>query len=91
MDVKIEASWKAALKNEFKQPYFQEIALFLKQEKTAGKTIYPPGVQIFNAFNLTHFDNVKVVITASFSLLLKRPQQVADENNLEQLGQTLRL
>lgn len=62
MDVKIEASWKVALKKEFEQPYFQEIALFLKKEKTAGKTIYPPGPFIFNAFNTTPFDEVKVVI-----------------------------
>lgn len=62
MDVKIEPSWKEALKNEFTKPYFQQIALHLKTEKTQGKTIYPPGSLIFNAFNKTPFDNVKVVI-----------------------------
>jgi len=62
MDVKIEPSWKEALKNEFSKPYFQQIALHLKTEKTQGKTIYPPGSLIFNAFNKTPFDNVKVVI-----------------------------
>jgi uracil-DNA glycosylase len=60
--VKIEESWKAVLKDEFEQPYFQAIATFLKNEKAAGKTIYPPGSLIFNAFEKTHFDNVKVVI-----------------------------
>lgn len=62
MDVKIDDSWKEVLKNEFTKTYFLEIATFLRTEKMTGKTIYPPGGQIFNAFNLTHFDNVKVVI-----------------------------
>lgn len=58
----IEASWKAALADEFRAPYFAAIKTFLVQEKQAGKTIYPPGPQIFNAFNQTPFDAVKVVI-----------------------------
>jgi uracil-DNA glycosylase len=62
MDVKIEASWKDALQNEFKKPYFANIVNFLKIERQAGKVIYPPGAFIFNAFNTTPFDNVKVVI-----------------------------
>src|SRR5476649_2532346 len=62
MDVKIEASWKEVLKNEFTQPYFQQIPLHLKTEKSQGKIIYPPGSLIFNAFNTTPFDKVKVVI-----------------------------
>jgi uracil-DNA glycosylase len=61
-DVKIDPSWKAALNNEFRQPYFQSLATFLKKEKTAGKIIYPPGSMIFNAFNTTPFDQVKVVV-----------------------------
>jgi uracil-DNA glycosylase len=62
MDVKIEASWKQALKNEFSKPYFQQIVTFLKTERAAGKTIYPPGNLIFNAFEQTPFDKVRVVI-----------------------------
>lgn len=62
MDVKIEASWKEVLKDEFKKPYFQQIVTFLKTEKAAGKTIYPPGPLIFNAFNQTPFNKVKVVL-----------------------------
>ncbi|UAY51098.1 uracil-DNA glycosylase [Ferruginibacter albus] len=62
MDVQIEASWKKVLKDEFTKPYFLEIVTFLKTEKAAGKTIYPPGPLIFNAFNQTTFDKVKVVI-----------------------------
>lgn len=61
-DVKIEPSWKAVLEGEFDQPYFQALAAFLRKEKEAGKTIYPPGPLIFNAFNSTPFDKVKVVI-----------------------------
>ena len=62
MDVKIEPGWKAVLKDEFTKPYFEQITLFLKTEKAAGKTIYPPGPLIFNAFDKTAFDHVKVVI-----------------------------
>lgn len=62
MDVKMEESWKAVLKNEFTKPYFQQIVTFLKTEKMAGRTIYPPGSMIFNAFNHTPFSKVKVVI-----------------------------
>jgi uracil-DNA glycosylase len=61
-NVKIESSWKEALKDEFTQPYFQSIATFLRNEKGAGKIIYPPGPLIFNAFNTTAFEKVKVVI-----------------------------
>ena len=62
MNVKIEATWGAVLKNEFSKPYFQQIVTFLKTEKAAGKTIYPPGPLIFNAFNQTPFGKLKVVI-----------------------------
>ena len=62
MDVKIETSWKEVLKDEFKKPYFKQIADHLKTEKAQGKTIYPPGPQIFHAFEATPFDELKVVI-----------------------------
>ena len=62
MDVKIEASWKEVLTDEFKKPYFKQIAEHLKTEKEQGKIIYPPGPQIFHAFEATPFDEVKVVI-----------------------------
>ena len=62
MDVKIEPSWKEVLRQEFSKPYFLQIVSFLKTEKTAGKIIYPPGSLIFNAFNTTPFDKVKVVL-----------------------------
>lgn len=61
-NVKIEATWKEALNAEFGQAYFQQIVSFLKAAKTEGRTIYPAGSLIFNAFQWTPFDRVKVVI-----------------------------
>lgn len=61
-DVKIEEGWKKALSEEFQQAYFAQIKAYLVQEKKAGKKIYPPGSQLFNAFDTTPFDQVKVVI-----------------------------
>ena len=62
MNVKIESSWKEVLNEEFKKPYFKQIVEHLKTERAQGKTIYPPGPLIFNAFDKTPFDLVKVVI-----------------------------
>jgi uracil-DNA glycosylase len=61
-EVKIEESWKMALKEEFEKPYFSALISFIKDEKEAGKIIYPPGPQIFNAFDFTPINDVKVVI-----------------------------
>jgi uracil-DNA glycosylase len=62
MDVKIEPGWKQALKAEFGKPYFDQIVNHIKTEKSQGKTIFPKGSQIFNAFEKTPIDKVKVVI-----------------------------
>ena len=61
MDVKIEASWKHYLHDEFEKPYCAELTAKVRSEYTAG-ACYPPGRFIFNAFNLCPFDKVKVVI-----------------------------
>lgn len=61
-DVKIEPSWKAALTEEFEKPYFRNLISFIKQEKAEGKAVYPPGSLIFNAYDTTPIDDVKVVI-----------------------------
>ncbi|MFN8295914.1 MAG: uracil-DNA glycosylase [Chitinophagales bacterium] len=61
-NVQIEESWKHVLNDEFEKPYFSELRRFLQAEKALGKTIYPPGSLIFNAFNSTPFDKVRVVI-----------------------------
>lgn len=57
----IDPSWKEALKEEFNQPYFQNLKNFLVEEKKQF-IVLPPGDKIFNAFNTTPFDEVKVVI-----------------------------
>ena len=62
MEVRIEESWKSALADEFGKPYFASLVRFLHEEKAAGKKIFPPGSQIFRAFDLTPVDKVKVVI-----------------------------
>ena len=62
MEVRIEQSWKNALADEFGKPYFESLVRFLRSEKAAGQTIYPPGSQIFRAFDLTPLDELKVVI-----------------------------
>lgn len=61
MQVKIESSWYERVKNEFEKPYFTQLADFVRTEYATG-TIYPPGNLIFNAFDSTPFDEVKVVI-----------------------------
>ena len=62
MDVRIEQSWKDALAAEFGKPYFESLVRFLHKEKSDGRRIFPPGSQIFRAFDLTPADQVKVVI-----------------------------
>ena len=62
MTVKIEPSWRDALQSEFDQPYFAALVQQLHAEKAAGRTIFPPGGQIFRAFDLCPLDATKVVI-----------------------------
>ena len=62
MDVKIEQSWKSVLHDEFEKDYFKKLTDFVRGEYLSGKTIYPEPKNIFNAFNLCAFDDVKVVI-----------------------------
>ena len=61
-EVQIEEGWKEALNEEFQKPYFPQIKQFIMAEKARGKTVYPPGALIFNAFSLTPFEELKVVI-----------------------------
>lgn len=58
----LHPSWQSVLGNELEQPYMHDLRAFLQREKAAGKTIFPPGALIFNAFNHTPFDRVRVVI-----------------------------
>jgi uracil-DNA glycosylase len=61
MDVKIEASWKEQLRDEFEKPYFKQLTEFVRSEYHS-QAIYPPAKLIFNAFEQCPFDQVKVVI-----------------------------
>jgi len=60
-EVKIDPSWLEVLNDEFEKPYFEDLIQFVKKEYTSGK-IYPEGKNIFRAFELCHFEDVKVVI-----------------------------
>jgi uracil-DNA glycosylase len=61
MDVNIHPSWKAALSGEFEKPYFEPLIQFVKEEYK-NNICYPPGKQIFSAFDHCPFDKVEVVI-----------------------------
>ena len=62
VDINIEKSWKNRLKGQFTAPHMIALSKFLKQQELAGKKTYPPSRKIFNAFNLTKFSSVKVII-----------------------------
>lgn len=62
MTVALEDSWLKILKDEFDKSYMHKLKSFLVQEKQNGATVYPKGADIFNAFNHTPFEQVKVVI-----------------------------
>ena len=62
MAIELEPSWLAVLGDEFEKDYMLKLKQFLKEEKESGQIIYPKGSDIFNAFNTTPFDKVKVVI-----------------------------
>ena len=59
--IKIEESWKTMLQEQFNMPYFEELKKFIRQEATIHK-VFPPGPQIFSAFDYTPFEQVRVVI-----------------------------
>ncbi|MRT15853.1 uracil-DNA glycosylase [Vitellibacter sp. q18] len=61
MEVTMEPGWKAILKDEFEKPYFKNLVEFVKNEYASAKC-FPPGKQIFSAFDHAPFDEVKVVI-----------------------------
>ena len=61
-NIKIEESWKIELIDEFNSLYMSELRFFLKKQLQMNKKIFPPMHKVFNAFNLTPLDKVKVVI-----------------------------
>jgi uracil-DNA glycosylase len=58
----LDTSWQAMIGTELNKPYMQSLRDFLKQEQAAGKTVYPPSSLIFNAFNQTPFEKVRIII-----------------------------
>ena len=56
MNVQIEESWKEALQSEFDKPYFASLVQYLHKEKAEGRQVFPPGKDIFKAFELTPVD-----------------------------------
>lgn len=61
MDIRIAPSWKSRLANEFEKPYFTNLVNFVRQEYST-QTVYPPGKEIFRAFDCCDFGDTKVVI-----------------------------
>ncbi|MEP5763038.1 MAG: uracil-DNA glycosylase [Halieaceae bacterium] len=61
-DIQLEPSWLAALADQFSQPYMQSLKQFLQEQKSAGKLVYPPGQEIFAAFDHTPLEQLRVVI-----------------------------
>ena len=61
-DIRLEPTWKARIGEWFAREDMQQLSAYLRQRRAAGATIYPPGKQIFAAFDATPFDAVKVVV-----------------------------
>lgn len=61
-EIKLDSSWRERLQGDFDSSYMAALREFLREQKARGKTIYPPGAEIFSALNATPFDRVKVVI-----------------------------
>lgn len=93
MTVKIEPSWQVQLKEEFEKPYFKDLVNFVKTEYQSN-TCYPPGSQIFSAFNHTPFSQVKVVIIGqdpyhgpgqAHGLCFSVPEEIAQPPSLQNI------
>lgn len=61
MNVRIEDSWKQRLQGEFDKPYFEQLTQYVRNEYATG-VVYPPGAQMFAAFDACPFEQVRVVI-----------------------------
>jgi len=61
MNLSIQHNWKVRLINEFDKPYFKELMEFVREEYRTSQC-FPPSLQIFSAFDLCAFDDIKVVI-----------------------------
>ena len=56
------SSWQPFLNSQTSQPYYKDLQVYLRMRKKEGAIIYPPEEEIFNAFELTPVDEIKVVI-----------------------------
>ena len=72
-EVRLRPEWLSLVGREFEQPYMAQLSAFLRAEKAAGKTIYPPGGQFFAALDATPPEAVKVVV---WGRTLPRPGQL---------------
>jgi uracil-DNA glycosylase len=61
MDTRLPADWRAALAGEFRKPYFRELQAFVDAERLRH-TVYPPEEDVFNAFRLTPYERVSVLL-----------------------------
>ena len=61
-EITFDPSWDLCLRPEFKKPYLLRLQQFLAEQRANGKTLFPPAHQVFKAFELTPFEQVKVVI-----------------------------
>lgn len=98
----LDSTWAQALKNEWEKPYLDTLARFIAQERSSGVEVYPPKMEVFNAFNHTPFDQVKVVIMGqdpyhgpnqahglSFSVCKQIPQPPSLKNIFKELHDDL--
>ncbi|MFQ3309892.1 MAG: uracil-DNA glycosylase, partial [Porticoccaceae bacterium] len=60
--IQLSPNWLKALEGEFSKPYWHTLSQYLMEQEQGGKTIYPPGEQLFSAFYHTDLENVRVVI-----------------------------
>jgi len=102
--IRLEPSWKARIGDWLLRPEMRGLSAFLRQRKAAGAAVYPPGPQIFAAFDATPFDQVKVVILGQdpyhgpgqahglcFSVLPGVPVPPSLDNIFKEIGQELGL
>ena len=102
--IRLEPSWKSRIGDWLLRPEMQALAGFLRQRKAAGARVYPPGPDIFAAFDATPFDTVKVVVLGQdpyhgpgqahglcFSVLPGVPVPPSLDNIFKEIGQELGL
>ena len=72
------ATWQAFIDHQRTQPYYQQLIAFVNQQREAGKVIYPPKEDVFNAFKTTPLEQVRVVLCFSVKRGVKPPPSLAN-------------